>query len=108
MLDADLSRIVLDLQVTGTVSLAGRKRFDDRIIQSVGAAVCAICVQDDGLGFEPSEEDLDDIDRAGFVRVAADRLKEMAEDHSDLECARLASLAMRRLYIEHLRQGTAL
>jgi len=107
-LDTDLSRIVLDLQVTGTVSLAGRKRFDDRIIQGIGAAVCAIRAQDDGLGFAPSEEDLDDIDRAGFVRVAADRLKEMADDHSDPERARLASLAIRRLYIEHLRQGTAL
>lgn len=104
-LETDLSRVVLDLQITGTVSLAGRKRFEDRIIQGVGAAVCAIRVQDGGLGFEPSEEDMDDIDRAGFVRVAADRLKTMADDHSDPERARFASLALRRLYIEHLRQG---
>lgn len=103
-IDTDLSRVVLDLQITGTVSLAGRKLFEDRILQGVGAAVCAMRLQDSGLGFEPSEEDMDDIDRAGFVRVAADRLKTMADDHSDPERARLAALALRRLYVEHLKQ----
>ena len=48
---------------------------------------------------------MDDIDRSGFVRVAADRLKAMADDRSDQERARLASLALRRLYLEHLRQA---
>jgi hypothetical protein len=48
---------------------------------------------------------MDDIDRSGFVRVAADRLKLIANDQSDLERARLASLALRRLYLEHLRQA---
>lgn len=104
-LEPDLSMVVLDLQATGTVSLAGRKQFEDRIIQGVGAAVCAMRLQDSGLALEPSEEDMDDIDRAGFVRVAADRLKTMADDHSDPDRARLASLAMRRLYIEHIRQA---
>jgi hypothetical protein len=106
-LETDLSRVVLDLQITGTVSLAGRKQFEDRILQGVGAAVTALRLQDSGLGFAPSEGDMDDIDRAGFVRVAADRLKTMADDHSDPERARLASLALRRLYIEHLRQEKA-
>ena len=57
---------------------------------------------------EPTEADMDDIDRAGFVRVAADRLKAIADDNSNPERARLASLALRRLYIEHLRQAAAL
>ena len=48
---------------------------------------------------------MDEIDRAGFVRVAADRLKAMKEDASDSEQARLAALALRRLYLEHLRTG---
>ena len=104
-LDSDLSRIVLDLQVAGTLSLSGRKRFEERIVQGIGAAVCAIRWQDAGLVLEPTEADMDDIDRAGFVRVAADRLKVMADDHSEPERARLASLALRRLYLEHLRQA---
>ena len=104
-LDSDLSRVVLDLQVAGTLSLSGRKRFEERIVQGIGAAVCAIRWQDAGLVLEPTEADMDDIDRAGFVRVAADRLKVMADDHSEPERARLASLALRRLYLEHLRQA---
>jgi DNA repair exonuclease SbcCD nuclease subunit len=102
-LDSDLSRIVLDLQVAGTLSLSARKRFEERIVQGIGAAVCAVRWQDAGLVLEPTEADMDDIDRAGFVRVAADRLKMMADDHSEPERARLASLALRRLYLEHLR-----
>lgn len=104
-LDTDLSKVVLDLQVTGTLSLAGRKIFEDRIIWGIGAAVCVVRCDDSGLTLEPSEADMDDIDHAGFVRVAADRLKAMADDHSDPERARLASQALRRLYIEHLRQA---
>ena len=104
-LEPDLSRVVLDLQLTGTLSLAGRKILEERIIQGIGAAVCAIRWQDAGLFLEPTEADMDDIDRAGFVRVAADRLKVMADDSSNPENAHLASLALRRLYIEHLRQA---
>jgi hypothetical protein len=104
-LEPDLSKVVLDLQVTGTLSLAGRKRFDERIIHGVGAAVCATRWHDAGLVLEPTEADMNDIDRSGFVRVAADRLKLIADDRSDQERARLASLALRRLYLEHLRLG---
>lgn len=104
-LEPDLSRVVLDLQITGTLSLAGRKSLEETIIHGVGAAVCAMRWQDAGLVLEPTEADMDDIDRAGFVRVAADRLKAMADDSSNQERARLASLALRRLYIEHLRQA---
>ena len=104
-LEPDLSRVVLDLQVEGTLSLTGRKSFEERIIQGIGAAVCAMRWQDAGLVLEPTEADMDDIDRAGFVRVAADRLKVMADDRSNPARARLASLALRRLYIEHVRQS---
>jgi len=102
-LDSDLSRVVLDLNISGTLSLAGRKQFDSRILQGVGAAICGSRVQNDQLVLVPTEADLDDIDRSGFVRVAADRLKTIAEDPSNSERARIASLALRRLYIEHLK-----
>jgi DNA repair exonuclease SbcCD nuclease subunit len=104
-LESDLSRVVLDLQITGTLSLAGRKSFEERIINSIGAAFCATRWDDTGLVLEPTEADMDDIDRSGFVRVAADRLKAMADDPSNQMQARLASLALRRLYLEHLRQA---
>ncbi len=104
-LEPDLSKVVLDLQVAGTLSLAGRKTFEERIIQGVGAGVRAMRSQDTGLVLEPTEADMDDIDRSGFVRVAADRLRALALDASDPQRARLASLALRRLYIEHLQQA---
>jgi hypothetical protein len=104
-LDSDLSKIVLDLRVTGAVSLAGRRAFEERILQSVGAGLRGLRFDEAGLALDPTEQDLDEIDRAGFVRVAADRLKIMANDTSNLSQAHLAALALKRLYIEHLRQG---
>jgi DNA repair exonuclease SbcCD nuclease subunit len=104
-LDSNLSRVVLDLCVTGTLSLAGRRSFEDQIVQGIGAALRAMRYEETGLVLNPTEEDLDEIDHAGFVRVAADRLKALVSDPSDPHRARLASLALKRLYIEHLRQA---
>ena len=103
-LDNDLSRIVLDLRVRGTLSLAGRKAFEDRILQSVGAALRGLRFDEGGLVLDPSDADLDEIDRGGFVRVAADRLKALAGDTANPQQAQLAALALKRLYVEHLRQ----
>lgn len=105
-LDSDLSKIVVDLRVTGAVSLAGRKKFEEQILQSVGAALRGLRFDEAGLVLNPTDRDLDEIDHAGFVRVAADRLKAMAAVLSDQGQASLAALALKRLYIEHLRQGT--
>jgi hypothetical protein len=104
-LDNDLGRVVLDLRVRGVLSLAGRKAFEDRILQSVGAALRGLRFDEGGLVLEPSDADLDEIDHGGFVRVAADRLKAMAGDATNPKQAQLAALALRRLYVEHLRQG---
>jgi DNA repair exonuclease SbcCD nuclease subunit len=104
-LDADPSRTILDLHVDGVLSLAGRKEFEERIAGSIRAAFCGLRLDDNQLALDPTEADLDDIDRAGFVRVAADRLKAMAVDPLDAEGARIAGIALKRLYIEHLRQA---
>jgi len=104
-LDQNLSNVVLDLRVSGTLSLAGRKSFEERIVQGVGAGFRVIRLDEKSLVLNPTEEDLDEIDRAGFVRVAADRLRVLAGDPSDPHRARLASLALKRLYLEHLRQA---
>lgn len=104
-LDSDLSKIVVDLRVTGVVSLSGRRAFEERILQSVGAALRGLRFDEAGLVLSPTEQDLDEIDHAGFVRVAADRLKAIACDTSNQSRAHIAALALKRLYIEHLRQG---
>jgi len=103
-LSSDLSRLVIDLRVEGVLSLSGRKAFEERILQGVGAAFRGLRFDDAGLALNPTEQDLDEIDRAGFVRVAADRLKLIAADTSNQARADVAALALKRLYIEHLRQ----
>jgi hypothetical protein len=60
-------------------------------------------MDDDHLVLEPTDTDLDDIDRSGFVRVAANRLRELAADSADPAKAHIAELALKRLYVEHLR-----
>jgi hypothetical protein len=104
-LDSDLGKIVLDLRVTGALSLAGRRVFEERILQSIGVALRGLRFDEAGLVLDPTEQDLDEIDRAGFVRVAADRLKTIAGNMSNPSQAHHAALALKRLYIEHLRQG---
>jgi DNA repair exonuclease SbcCD nuclease subunit len=104
-LDSDLSKLVVDLRITGAVSLSGRRAFEERILQSVGAALRGLRFDEAGLVLNPTEQDLDEIDHAGFVRVAADRLKALAADMSNKGQALIAALALKRLYIEHLRQG---
>src|SRR3984893_8388611 len=104
-LHPDLSKIVLDLEVSGTLSLAGRKMFEERIAEGVRAAMCGMRLDDTKLVLEPTETDMDEIDRLGFVRVAADRLQAMVNDPSDRPRAQTASLALKRLYLENIRQA---
>jgi DNA repair exonuclease SbcCD nuclease subunit len=104
-LHPDLGKVVLDLQVSGTLSLAGRKWFEERIAEGVRAAICGMRLDDTELVLEPTETDMDDIDRLGFVRVAANRLKAMAGNRSDRPRAQIASLALKRLYLENIRQA---
>ena len=104
-LDPDLGKVVLDLQVAGALSLAERKLFDERVAESIGAAVCGMRLDDTEIVLDPSEADLDEIDRLGFVRVAADRLRLLAHDNADRGSAEIAARALERLYLENIRQG---
>lgn len=102
-IESDLSKVVIRVRVSGTLSLGGRKRFEERIAERFGAAVAGLRLEHDRLIPTPTEADLDEIDRAGFVRVAADRLRLLAADSTDPARARIASLALNRLYLEHVR-----
>jgi DNA repair exonuclease SbcCD nuclease subunit len=104
-IEPDLSRAVVRLRVSGTLSLGGRKHFEERVAERFGAAVAGLRLEQGRLIPTPTETDLDEIDRAGFVRVAADRLRALAADPADPVQARIASLALSRLYLEHVRTG---
>lgn len=101
----DLNRILLRLLVEGAVSLQDRQFFEEQIVEQVSAAFCYLRVDDRRLFPSPSEEDLDQIDRGGFVRTAADVLKQKAEDMSDPE-HEIAALSLQRLYVEHMKLQT--
>jgi len=93
-------RLLVDLTVEGTLSLEDRRTFEDAIETSVAAALCHLRVNDANLLAEPTREDLDSIDRGGFVRTAAERLLEQVETGPE-ENGKLAEHALRRLYLEH-------
>ena len=59
-------------------------------------------LDDRRLFSRPTAEDLDQIDRGGFVRAAAEELKRMAEEGNE-EDGRIAAEALQRLYIEHMK-----
>ncbi len=101
----DLNRILVRLFVEGAVSLQDRQYFEEQIVDQVSAAFGYLRVDDTRLFPSPNEEDLDQIDRGGFVRTAADVLKQKAEDMSDPE-HEIAALALQRLYVEHMKLQT--
>jgi DNA repair exonuclease SbcCD nuclease subunit len=99
--DADPSRVLVELNVSGALNLAERRMFETRIVDSTGAALKWLRLDDSKLVLTPTDEDLDAIDHGGFVRAAANRLKLMAADASNAD-REIVVLALQRLYIEHL------
>ena len=103
-LDADLARVLLHLKVEGALTLNERAAFEQRIAGSIAAALRHLRLDDARLGIKPTDEDLDAIDHAGFVRSAAESLKSKAADPANPE-REIAALALQRLYVLH-RRGT--
>ena len=94
-----LDRILVRLNVEGTVTLDENSRFDEQISERFNASFRYFFVDDEHLYSRMTDDDLNRIDTGGFVRNAADRLKYLAEN-SEGEERKLASLALKRLYVE--------
>jgi DNA repair exonuclease SbcCD nuclease subunit len=99
----DLSRVLLRLRVEGTLDLAAREQFEAVIRSGLGSALRSLRLEADSLFLKPSHADLEAIDHVGFVRVAADRLSLLAQDAHN-PARELASDALQRLYVLHMRQ----
>lgn len=97
-----LDRVLLELAVEGAVSLAGRARLETETLAALRAEARHLRVSLDGLAASPTLDDLDRIDRAGFVRVAAERLKAAMDDPADPRRA-VARDALQRLFLELAR-----
>ncbi len=98
----DLGRVLVHLSVEGALSLGDRQYFEDQIVEGVSAALCFMRLDDRRLFPCPTQEDLDRIDRGGFVRTAADALKRKAEEGSEQD-REIAAEALQRLYVEHMK-----
>ena len=97
----ELDRVLIHLSVEGALSLENRKYFQEQVVDGVSAAFCFMRVDDRRLYPRPTAEDLDQIDRGGFVRTAAEELMRLAEEgggDGDVSAA-----ALERLYVEHMK-----
>lgn len=96
-------RCVVRLTLDGSISLDTRVAVDEALAV-LAATVAHLEVDDRHLVAQPSDDDLDLIDRIGFVRSAIDRLRARAGDPADPE-REAARLALEILYLEHRRLG---
>lgn len=92
-------RTLLHLILQGTATLAGRKRIED-CLSAWRARLRYLELDLDNLIDDPSADDLDTIDRGGFVRTAVDRLLAKAGDSANPQ-REIARTALRLLYFEH-------
>lgn len=98
----ELDRVLVHLKVEGSVSLEDRQHFQNQIIDGVSAAFRFVRLDDNHLYSKPTDRDLDQIDRGGFVRVAAEELKRRADDENDADKT-IAAEALQRLFVEHMK-----
>jgi DNA repair exonuclease SbcCD nuclease subunit len=98
-----VERHVVMLRLEGAVDLANRMALD-KLLERWRAQFRYLLVSDAGLIAAPSEDDLDRIDRGGFVRTAVDRLRAQADDPADAD-RDAARLALQILYVEHVKLG---
>ena len=97
------ARCLLRLTLSGAVDLATRARLRERL-DHWGALLHHLDVREGGLLDEPSDDDLDRIDRGGFVRAAVERLRSRARDEADPD-RDVAAMALVRLYETHVGTG---
>ena len=104
-LNGDLNHTLVDLKLSGTLSLADLQHFEERIVEGAAAALFHLRIDREQLFPEPTDDDLDNIDPGGIIRAAADRLRAtVAAGGSDADLARSA---LHRLYIEHKKLESA-
>ena len=98
-LNGDLNHTLVDLRLSGALSLADLLHLEERIVEGAAAALYHLRIDREQLFPEPTDDDLDSIDPGGIVRAAADKLRAIVD--SGGSDADLARAALHRLYIEH-------
>ncbi len=100
-LHSDPARLLVRLKLKGVVTLARRGQLDETLA-AWEARLRYLEYDDRKLIAEPNDDDLDRIDRGGFVRAAVDQLRLQATDPDNPE-REIANAALLRLYQEHIR-----
>jgi DNA repair exonuclease SbcCD nuclease subunit len=101
--ETDLPRTLLDLNLTGALSLADRVTVQAVLKDDLAHALRWLEVDSDELSVRPTADDLANIDVQGTLAKAAASLQAQADTGG--ETAALAGAALERLYIEALRLG---
>ena len=101
----DPVRHLVWLKLAGVVDFALHEKLRDRLA-AWDARLRHLRCEEEALVARPSEDDLDGIDRAGFVRAAVEELRARADDPHDPE-REVARAALLRLYHEHVRMERA-
>lgn len=100
-LDPPLEHAVVKLTLEGAIDFRTRLTVSTTL-DELKARVHHLGVDDSLLIAAPSEDDIDQIDKLGFVRSAIERLRDQANDPSNAD-KDIARLALQILYLEHQR-----
>jgi DNA repair exonuclease SbcCD nuclease subunit len=97
--EPDLSRLIVRLQIEGSLPLAVRAAFQRRMAD-LEAAVFHLEVDDTSLTARPTQADLEAIDFDGVLRRCAERLRSVIDDSAaSPELRRRAEDALVELYV---------
>ncbi|MDT1064368.1 DNA repair exonuclease [Paracoccus sp. CPCC 101403] len=102
--EARLSDVLLQLKLSGVASVADRVAATAALEDRLAHEVRHLDLDASGLATQPTEEDVARIDVQGALAGAAAALRARAMG-GGLDAA-IAALALQRLYVEAMRQGT--
>lgn len=98
-----LASAVVHLEVRGAVSLSERAAIDEELA-NFEVAVQVLRARTADLVPSPTEEDINDLGRQGFVATVVERLRSLEGDAMNPDSA-FASAALQRLYVEQVLRG---
>jgi hypothetical protein len=98
-----LASAVVHLELRGAVSLSERAAIDEELA-NFEATVQVLCARTIDLVPSPTEEDLNDLGRQGFVAVVVERLRSLEGDAANPDSA-FARAALQTLYVEQVLRG---
>jgi hypothetical protein len=102
-LAAQLGTAVIDLSLAGAISLADRNSVELELA-NLEAGCQVLRGHYEQLLEEPTEADLDDLGRHGFIASVVSRLR-LLETNEQGHDSLYARMALRRLYVEHVIGG---